>query len=96
MPTGSDACLSFGFQTAVADIDGTVEGEPSHPSLVLVVELEDDFIRVIVPKHVLNGREELLSVGRVVKLEGRIEETAIGPTHIASDLDLIPPTLYAH
>ena len=79
----------FTHQTSIADVDGTVEGEPFHPALVLVLELEEDFIRVIVPKRVLNGREELLAVGRVVKLEGRLDETATGPTHIATDLDLV-------
>jgi hypothetical protein len=88
--------LSFAFQTAIADVDGTVDGEPYHPALVLILELDEDFIPVIVPERVLNGREELLSVGRVVKLEGRVEETVNAVTHIATGLELIPATQCAH
>ena len=36
--------LSFSFRTEIADIDSTVEGELQHPSLVLVLEIDDIFI----------------------------------------------------
>jgi hypothetical protein len=88
--------LSFAFQTAIADVDGTVEGEPCHPALVLILDLNEKFVRVIVPSYVLDGREDLLAVGTVVKLEGRVEETVVGPTHIATGLDLILLRLFAH
>jgi hypothetical protein len=81
--------LAFSFRSIIADTDSTVIGEPHHPSVVLVLELDEDFIRVIVPDNIAGGRRELLSVNRRVRVVGEVEECEYGPRHVASELQLL-------
>ena len=80
--------LTFFFQTTIADIDGTVESDPEHPSLVLILEMDENFIKVVVPDGVLAGRRELLAVGETVKVSGEVKHGPYGAIHVASDLSL--------
>jgi hypothetical protein len=78
--------IGFRFENTIADVDATVDGEPCHPALVLILEMDDDFIRVIVPDEVIAGQQELLLVGATVKVEGEVKDSAYGPTHVAIEL----------
>ena len=73
---------------AIADVDETIEGELSHPSLVLILELDDGFIRVIVPEDVLGGRRDLLAVGETVKVSGEVQEGPYGSVHVARQVSV--------
>ena len=75
---------SFSFQTTIADIDGTVEGDPEHPTIVLVLEVGDGFVRVIVPHSSLTGRRTLLAIGETVRVSGEVRDAAHGATHVAN------------
>jgi hypothetical protein len=81
--------LAFSFQTVIADVDETVEGEPFHPALVLLLELDEDFIRVVLPDAVLSGRRELLAVDRSVQVAGEVRDSPYGPVHVATELRLL-------
>ena len=50
--------ISFALRGRVADLDETTADEPWHPAVVLLLEVDESFCRVIVPSSVLNGRRE--------------------------------------
>jgi hypothetical protein len=39
--------IGFAFRGTIADIDGTVPGEPLHPAAVLVLEIADTLNRIV-------------------------------------------------
>ena len=78
--------LSFTFQTTIADLDATVVGEPHHPSLVLVLEVDDGFVRLIVPNSSLTGGRTLLAIGATVRVSGEVRDTPYGATHVADSV----------
>ena len=84
--------LSFAFHGIIADIDDTVEGEPYHPATVLIIEAAKILSRVVVPHVVLQGRLELLCLGRPVAISGVVDGafSRSGLTHIARELRLLP------
>jgi hypothetical protein len=81
--------LVFSFQSTIADIDQTIVGEPCHPTTILVIEVGEDFIPVIVPREVLDGRYSLLAVDRTVQISGEVRDSPYGPRHVASTLHII-------
>jgi len=81
--------IEFAFRGTIAHIDETIPGEPSHPTIVLILEVGDTFSRVIVPEAVLNAGRELLCVARPVHLFGEVRDSRWGPRHIATELRLL-------
>lgn len=78
--------LTFSFRGSIADLDETTEIEPSHPTVALIMELGQDFVRVIVPDRVLAGRRELLCVDRPIDIRGEVLESSAGRFHVAGAL----------
>ena len=60
--------LAFKFRGTVADVDGTVEGEPHHPTKVLLVDSVEKITRVILPKDVLDVGADLLTIGQRIEV----------------------------
>ncbi len=79
----------FAFKSTIADIDETVEGELCDPANVLILEIDDSFIRVVVPDSVLASRRELLGVWRTVHVVGEVRDSRYGPQHVATHLRLV-------
>ena len=88
LPHSIAPMLSFAFQSTIADVDDTVEGEPCHPATVLILEMDNDFIGVIVPDAVLASRRERLGVGESVSVGGEFRDSPYGPQHVATALRL--------
>jgi hypothetical protein len=80
--------ISFALRGRVADLDETTADEPWHPAVVLLLEVDDAFWRVIVPSSVLNGRRERLCAGRPVAVFGELHESPRGFSHVASEVRL--------
>ena len=77
--------ISFAFRGTIADLDETTPDEPCHPSLVLVIEVDQTFSRVIAPDGVLDGRRQLLCAGRPIEVFGEVKRYS----HIATELRLV-------
>jgi len=60
--------LEFVLAGTIADVDATVDGEPAHPSLVLIVETGAEFARIVVPPATWSQPRELLQIGRAVRV----------------------------
>jgi hypothetical protein len=73
----------------IADIDETTSIEPSHPSTALIIEIDEELMRVVVPDSVLADRRELLCVDRPVAVTGEMIETPHGVHHVATTLRLV-------
>ena len=71
---------TFLFRGSVADVDETIEGDPLHPSTVVLVDAVDSITRVIVPDDLLENRRELLTVGQRIEVSGQIQD---GPAYRA-------------
>lgn len=80
--------LRFAFRGTIADIDETTSVEPCYPALALIVEVDDNLVRVVVPEAVLKGRHEVLCVDRPVQVFGEVNQSPHGPHHIATELRL--------
>jgi hypothetical protein len=81
--------LTFAFRGTIADIDETTSDEPCHPSVVLIVEIDESFSRVVVPESVLEARREFLCVGRPIHVLGEVKDSRHGPHHVATEMRLV-------
>ena len=80
--------FAFSFRGRIADVDATTPIEPSHPSVVLIIEMSHEFVPVVVPDEVLDGRRGLLCADRPVAISGEVIETPHGVHHVATTLRL--------
>jgi hypothetical protein len=78
--------ISFALRGIVADLDETTTDEPWHPAVVLLLEVDGAFARVILPSRVLDGKQELLCAGRPVWVRGEVKESLRGLWHVASEV----------
>jgi hypothetical protein len=61
----------FRLAGRVADVDETVPGEPEHPTMVLIIECDDELARIVVPAAVwLPEKRDLLAVDRPIAVMG--------------------------
>ena len=78
--------LTFSIRGIVADLDGTIDGEPFHPSIVLVVEADATFTRVIAPREVLQRFGDTVAVGCSLCVHGEVHRFPDRPAHVATEL----------
>ena len=85
--------LAFLIHGTIADIDSTSADQPCHPATALIVEVGNEFSRVIVPSSVLQERLDLLCPGRPVRIVGELAAWSYaGRAHrVATDLRLEGP-----
>ena len=84
--------FSFRLTGVVADIDDTTPDEPSHPSLVVILESGDDFARIVIPASVWPPeKRELLAVDRPVAVSGEsdVDPFRRGARAVATSLKLL-------
>jgi hypothetical protein len=84
--------LSFRLTGVVADIDDTTPDEPSHPSLVVILESGDDFARIVIPASVWPlEKRDLLAVDRPVAVAGEsnIDPFQADARAVATSLQLL-------
>ena len=78
----------FTLSGTVADTDQTVPGDPSHPALVVLVEVghDNDIVPVIVPASAWTGDNSALQAGRPVLVLGELRGRTF--VHVATELRL--------
>ena len=78
----------FTLSGSIADTDETVPSDPSHPALVVLVEvgLGHEIVRVIVPRSAWTGNNTLLQAGRPVVMKGELRGRPF--VHVATELRL--------
>jgi hypothetical protein len=84
--------LMFRLTGRVADVDETVPGEPEHPTMVLIIECDDELARIVVPAAVwLPEKRDLLAVDRPVALIGKSDVSPFihGARAVATSLRLL-------
>jgi hypothetical protein len=86
--------LAFAIRGSIADVDQTVEGEPRHPAIVIIVAAAESLTRVIVDSAQLVGRQELLTVGRKLEVSGEVLGFPRQAVHVADELELVPDQLH--
>jgi hypothetical protein len=82
----------FRITGRVADLDDTTPDQPEHPNLVLVLESNGDFARVVVPTTVWPlEKRELLAVDRPVAVSGEsdMDPFRLGARAVATSLQLL-------
>ncbi len=84
--------LCFQLSGEIADIDESTSDESPGPVTVLLIEIGQDYFRVLVPEAVMQDRRALLCVGRPVKVLGELRKLVAQPVHVATDLRLVGPT----
>ena len=80
--------MHFIISGTLADLDETIEGEPYHPTKVLLVDLSDAFARVIAPEAIVQAYRDLLCAGRPIEIVGTVEAAEGALTYIASSIRL--------
>ena len=65
--------LFFDLIGVIADVDATSVDNPCHPSPVLLLEVDDEIARIVVPRAAWQGPGEVLQVGRVVRVAGQVD-----------------------
>ena len=55
----------------IAEIDATVAGNPCHPSPVLLLEVDDEIARVVLPRTAWPEPRGVLQIGRLVRNAGQ-------------------------
>jgi hypothetical protein len=84
--------LFFRLTGRVADLDGTTPDQPEHPNLVLLIESNGDFARIVVPATVWPlEKREFLVVDRPVALSGESDGNPFrcGARAVATSLQLL-------
>jgi len=84
--------LFFRLTGRVADFDDTTSDQPEHPNLVIIIESEGDFARIVVPTTVWPlEKRELLAVDRPVAVSGESETDPfrLGARVVATPLQLL-------
>jgi hypothetical protein len=78
----------FALSGTVADTDETVPSDPSHPALVVLLEvgLDREIVRIVVPTTAWTGDNALLQAGRPVSVKGELRGRPF--VHVATTLRL--------
>jgi hypothetical protein len=82
--------IGFALRGTVADIDGTVLGEPLHPAAVLVLEVAGAFSRIVLPRWLSQAAGDALCVGAAVEVAGELQGFPTRAVHVATELRLVP------
>ena len=62
--------LYFNLVGTLADIDETTAENPLHPAPVLLIEIDDEIERVVLPATAWSSPRDVLQVGRRVRVGG--------------------------
>ncbi len=54
----------------------------------MILEIDNEFSRIVIPHSVLNGKRELLCPGRPVHVFGELKEHKGGTWHVAKEFHL--------
>ena len=61
---------TFSIGGRIVGLRDTTPGEPLHPALMLIVEVGDEYARIVIPPAVWPAPRELLEIGRFVGVSG--------------------------
>jgi hypothetical protein len=61
---------TFSVGGVIAGLRDTTPDEPRHPALMLVVEVGDQYARIVIPPAVWPAPREFLEIGRFVGVSG--------------------------
>jgi hypothetical protein len=84
--------LFFRLTGRIADLDDTTPDQPEHPNLVLILESNGDFARIVVPKAARPPeKRELLAVDRPVAVSGEsdMDPFRLGARAVAISVQLL-------
>jgi hypothetical protein len=78
----------FALSGTVADTDETMPSEPSHPALLVLVEvgLDREIVHIVLPTSACTGDSALLQAGRPVSVKGELRGRPF--VHVATTLRL--------
>jgi hypothetical protein len=82
--------IGFVFRGIVADIDGTVHGEPLHPAAVLVLDVAGALSRIVLPRWLTQANADALCVGVTVEVAGKLQGFPDRAVHVAAELRVVP------
>lgn len=83
--------VQFSLVGPVADVDGTLPGDPDYPAMILVLDAGRDLMSVIVPPSAWSRPPELLQVGREVRIVGDMGPMSRPRAPVAHHVELVGP-----
>jgi len=82
------SALTFSIRGTVADIATSVDDEPYHPAIAVVVDAAESLVRIITPREVLTNLGTAIAIGQSVFVSGEVHNFPLKPVHVATEIRL--------